>query len=156
MLIDVEFKGRISDPELSEILDRISITINKGKTKKLEKISTGIYKLPHFSLDHEVGKEQIKDYWPEIEGIDCYGVCDDANQLIGILPKEVTDTNDRIFVIGFHEIIKSEEPKEGGWRWHKWGTYYGSKKPEYEYIADEGKDIQSVICFHIAELYKED
>lgn len=151
MLVDVEFKGRNADSDVSEILDTISKVINKDKIKKLERIQTGIYELPHFSLDHELGKEQIKDYWPELEGIDCYGVCDDVAQLVSILPKEVI-ASARRFVIGFHEIVKEEESKEGGWRWHKWGTYYGNKNTEHEYIADEDESIKSVICFHIAEV----
>jgi hypothetical protein len=43
-------------------------------------------------------------------------------------------------------ISKSDEPAEGGWRWHKWGPYIGDKKPTREYLVNE-PEIDAVYVF---------
>jgi len=77
-----------------------------------------------------------------------YGVCDSPEQVLERWPALAEDP--RRFIIFFGEIRKDEQPKHGGWRWHKWGEYIGTKNPQYEYLADE-EDIDSVLIFQIIQ-----
>jgi hypothetical protein len=87
---------------------------------------------------------------PETIHLNAYGVIDSPDQFqeyfAGILKADERD-----FFVTFTEIRKDEEPQEGGWRWHKWGPYFGTQKPQCEYIYDE-PEIESVYLFHIYEL----
>lgn len=75
-----------------------------------------------------------------------YGVCDYPEQVVGKFP--IIDSDPRPFIIEFGHITKAND---GGWRWHKHGTYIGERDPQYEYLADE-PDIDEVWCFHIYQL----
>jgi hypothetical protein len=77
-----------------------------------------------------------------------YGVCDGIENLLEVIP-ELTST-EREFVVLLHKIAKSDQPSEGGWRWHKWGDYIGTQTPTAEYIYDE-PEIEVVYCYHIYE-----
>jgi hypothetical protein len=46
------------------------------------------------------------------------------------------------------EVRKDDQPKQGGWRWHKWGPYIGTHEKQFEYLADE-EGIERVFCYHI-------
>lgn len=37
----------------------------------------------------------------------------------------------------------------GGWRWHKWGPYYGKGEPTTEYLDDEPEFSDGVWVYHI-------
>lgn len=78
-----------------------------------------------------------------------YGVCDNYKQ---ILEKYnwLENDNDK-YVIGLCKVIKTEQPKKGGWRWHKWGDYIGTHEITQEYIADE-ENIDFVYCFNIHKI----
>lgn len=52
------------------------------------------------------------------------------------------------YCISFVTMRKDEQPEHGGWRWHKWGHYYGAQNPQYEYLYDE-PEIESVVVFEI-------
>jgi hypothetical protein len=80
-----------------------------------------------------------------------YGVCDRIDNLLEFIP-ELTST-EREFVVLLHKITKSDQPNEGGWRWHKWGDYIGTQTPTTEYIYDE-PEIEVVYCYHIYEKIK--
>lgn len=79
------------------------------------------------------------------------GVCDNASQALEYLEnleKELnTDFGDCVLEMSL--IYKAYQPKENGWRWHKWGPYIGIKNPQYEYIADEDESIKAVWCFQL-------
>jgi hypothetical protein len=60
-------------------------------------------------------------------------------------------TSDRRFTLAFTRVRKRDQPDEGGWRWHKWGEYIGEKSPQYEYLYDEGNEIEEVYCYHVYE-----
>lgn len=45
-------------------------------------------------------------------------------------------------------LLKSEESSDGGWRWHKWGEYIGTHKPQCEYLHDE-PEIEEVWVFDV-------
>lgn len=83
---------------------------------------------------------------PTIE--DAYGVCDSEEQFMERFCDEL-DQDPRPFCVTLCTLFKKDQPKEYGWRWHKWGTYLGDKNPQCEYLADEGPDITQVTLFHI-------
>lgn len=73
------------------------------------------------------------------------GVADNLGQIKNYF-KNVIGNPDVNFVIAFTCIKKENQPKEGGWRWCKWGDYIGDKTPKYEYLADE-PEIEEVLVF---------
>lgn len=78
--------------------------------------------------------------------MDCYGVADNVKQIKKHYKEAIESEND--IVITVTEIRKSDQPEEGGWRWHKWGKYIGKQKPQHEYLADE-ENIESVYIYHV-------
>jgi len=102
-----------------------------------------------FQLKH--GQQRPMDMgWP-----DCgpeqssYGVCDDWSQVVEQAPSLLTDS--RKFVIFIGEVVRAEQPEWGGWRWHKWGPYIGTKNPQHEYLYHD-RDIDRVFCYRIIQL----
>lgn len=77
-----------------------------------------------------------------------YGVVDNATQII-----ENCNIPENAVVL-MVPILKACEPDCFGWRWHKWGPYYGVQNPKHEYIYDE-KDIEMVYCFSVVTLKEE-
>lgn len=84
-----------------------------------------------------------------------YGVADNFSQISNYLKErfeKIEQDNkdiDTLVVITATPIIKSCEPDDGGWRWHKWGRYIGVRHPEHEYIHDEDDTINVVWCFDV-------
>lgn len=78
---------------------------------------------------------------------DTYGVADSVSQIYRKYRK-VLNNPDYLFIVDVCEVRKDHQPEDGGWRWHKWGTYIGKKEPQCEYLYDEPK-IDSVFVFHI-------
>lgn len=74
-----------------------------------------------------------------------YGVCDNASQILDNF--DIADDS----VVLMTPIFKEHQPDHGGWRWHKWGHYYGVQNPQCEYLFDE-PDIEMVYVFHIHTL----
>jgi hypothetical protein len=87
---------------------------------------------------------------PETIHMNSYGVIDSPEQFREYFGKVLED-DPRDFFVALTEIRKDEEPEEGGWRWHKWGPYYGTQNPQCEYIYDE-PEIESVYLFQIYAL----
>lgn len=87
-----------------------------------------------------------------VKGFGCGGgIADDLEQVKKEYQSFINDPNIKMCVTYFR-VIKSEQPESGGWRWHKWGDYIGTKNPQHEYIYDEDDSIQEVICFHVYEI----
>lgn len=78
-----------------------------------------------------------------------YGVCDNHQQILDLYPELVT--NHHKYFIFLTPILKSEQPSDGGWRWHKWGTYIGTHDSQCEYLYDE-EGIEQVYCYHIYKI----
>lgn len=109
-----------------------------------------VFEIGHFNLNHMLG-EPIKSEYPQFANdFSCYGVCDRPSQIINACPELVTDET-RKFVISITPIEKKSQSPDGGWRWHKWGSYIGTQQPSREYIYDEPK-IEKVYCYHVYEL----
>ncbi len=112
----------------------------------------GIYMCPSFSFGNQIS-EKHNDY-PEFDDnyeFSPFGVCDNVEQVLERY-KQWLEMPDRKFCVSFTKVTKSEQSSDGGWRWHKWGEYIGTKEPQYEYLYDEGDDIQEVYCYHIYEI----
>ena len=110
-----------------------------------KEIRAGLYEVGHFGGSHFPGPY---DQYPENLSVECYGVCDSPEQLLEKCPE--IETSDRGFIVTFHHLKRAEQPKDGGWRWSKWGEYIGEQHPSCEYLADEPK-IEEVYIYHIHE-----
>lgn len=116
-------------------------------------LSKGIYLCRHFNFEMEFRDQNFDLDYPTFESdpnFNCYGVCDDSDQLMKALPQEVTE-GPKDYVISLHVIHKGLEPEKHGWRWHKWGPYIGIHEPQCEYIADEPV-IEKVFVYHIYQV----
>lgn len=104
----------------------------------------GVYEIGHFG-----GSHFLRDYehYPQVSK-GPYGVADDVDQIVAANP-ELSDPQ-RQFVVTFTRVRKATEAAEGGWRWHKWGEYIGTKTPTREYLHDE-PEIDEVLVFSIYE-----
>lgn len=78
-----------------------------------------------------------------------FGVCDEPDQVLKRWPQIETDP--RPLIILFQEIRRANEPRDGGWRWHKWGRYIGTREPQCEYLAHE-PEIEKVYTFHVYQV----
>jgi hypothetical protein len=129
----------------------VDVPIKKEFVTYVERIEKGIYKC-HLNFDYSIDLDKKLSYqqeYPDLNGFDCYGVCDNYAQIIEQCD-ELKNEN-RNFVISITLIEKSKQSPEGGWRWCKWGDYIGNQKSECEYIYDEPK-INEVYCYHIYEI----
>lgn len=146
------------EPGIAEILALI------GGGKPTTTVAQGIFQIGHFSGEHllpgkwdkypdlhAAGRDPI-DAMSDEDWTNCYGVCDDVQQLLDRCPMLVEDP-DREFAITLTEVRRDEQPADGGWRWHKWGPYIGAHEPQCEYLYDE-EGIDRVFCYHVFEVKK--
>jgi hypothetical protein len=97
-------------------------------------------------FDHNAyanGQGSMMDYFNDT--VECYGVADTVEQVKEFYKDQIA--SDAPIVISVTEINKKNQPSDGGWRWHKWGQYIGTREPQCEYIYDE-PEIDSVYVFH--------
>jgi hypothetical protein len=94
---------------------------------------------------------KIQNEWGDGEEtllLGSYGVVDDYQQLLDIYD---FDKDPRRLCITMVEIRREDEPERDGWRYHKWGEYYGTQNPQCEYIYDD-KHIERVFTFSIYQV----
>jgi hypothetical protein len=82
--------------------------------------------------------------------LNSYGVCDGPDQLLSLYDFEADPR--QLFITMVH-LTRGSQPRDGGWRWHKWGPYVGNKKPQCEYLHDE-PEIEEVYTYHIYEVMR--
>ena len=124
-------------------LEPILILLRNDKDQSsIERLQKGVYLCSHHNFHYEV-QEELNDS-EYIDWLAPYGIVDNLEQS---LDRFYLD-DERHFVIVLTKIEKAKLPKSGGWRWHKWGTYYGNQRPQREYIADE-REITEVYTFEI-------
>jgi hypothetical protein len=119
-------------------------------------IETGIYVDCAFNFTNQIDTSMLKHEkysGPILPELSFYGVVDSVEQWKETFRRYVS-LKTRYFAVGLTEVVKSEQTPEGGWRWHKWGPYYGTKNPQFEYLYNEGPDIESVFTFYVVELKK--
>lgn len=155
MLIDVEFKM----PE--GIYAMILGLIGAGSGPLIpERIRQGVYQCGHWSPEYCLvgGKGILRDRYRQggislseaaEQGYPEYGVCDHPDQLLAKYPI-IKDCPEKLFVTCV-PIFRAQQPREGGWRWHKWGEYIGAQEPQCEYLHDEPV-IETVYTFQVYEL----
>lgn len=80
-------------------------------------------------------------------GMGPYGVVDNPAQFFELIGEKLRKS-ERWFCIQLQQITKKDDT---GWRWHKWGPYYGKQEPQCEHIGDEPV-IEEVWIFHIYEI----
>lgn len=108
-------------------------------------LQEGIYEVFHFG-----GTSFLESYahYPTGLSVGPYGVADNIQQILDNVP-ELQDPN-RKFTVAVTRVVRKDQAKTGGWRWHKWGEYIGDFKPQHEYLYDE-EGIEEVLVFHIYE-----
>lgn len=134
------------DPLFSRILDAV------GQGGANIELQDGIYLSPSFSFGHQILEKH--EEFPELDdnyAYSPYGVCDNLEQVLEHY-RQWLDLPDRKFCISFTCVTKAEQPETYGWRWHKWGTYIGTKEPKHEYLYEEDDSIDHVYCYHIYEI----
>lgn len=117
---------------------------------------------PHYSnpSPYVTDKRMFHDYNRPLSRLD--GVADNFSQISNYLKEKFEkieqDNNDidASVVITATPILKSCEPADGGWRWHKWGKYIGLRNPKNEYIHDEDDTINVVWCFSVIPVIKKE
>jgi len=142
MLVDFNFKD-ISDSNLDSRLKLVDK--NYGTFKHVYK---GIYETGLNSSSYSYLEDNIINEYPSFENCDAYGVCDNYQQVIDLADLE---NDSRNFIVFLTPILKGEQSPSDGWRWHKWGDYIGTRKPQSEYLYDE-PEINEIYVFHIYEV----
>jgi hypothetical protein len=136
------------NPQMNAILSLIG---QGGRPKKVE---DGIFISKSFSFGNSIigEKDEYFDFGEDENGkyLGSYGVCDSIEQVKEAYAKWFNDEKLR-FCVSFTSVKKSEQPADGGWRWHKWGEYIGDKDPQHEYLYDE-EGIEEVFVYHIYKI----
>lgn len=104
-------------------------------------LSSEILKELHTTIPKE-------DEWGDINYMDAYGVVDSVDQLLSLYD---FDADPRKLVISMVSIKRENCSPTGGWRYHKWGTYYGTQNPQHEYLYHD-THIDEVFTFHVYEI----
>lgn len=151
------------------------IYITLGMSVDVEVYKTGLYILNHHNFSNMVNRnvwdslftyedcealhnvfrndftEEERDEWQakfaKVFEIPSHGVCDSPDQFMEVFGKQLTESPNECCV-SFCRVDKEDQPENGGWRWHKWGEYYGKGDPQYEYLYDE-PDFTHIYCFNI-------
>lgn len=112
------------------------------------RIGTGLFVDCGFNFGNCVDKTGLDEHWfDESDPIPAYGVADSVEQFLEKF-KTIIEASDYGYAVGFTEVNRSEQSREGGWRWHKWGEYIGKREPQCEYLHDE-PDIESIVTFSV-------
>ena len=143
MLVDVMYQ----ENPIATMIAQIS-----GNSVRVDSKDTGIYEIGHFSFDTMIKPYYEIDQYPDLKNIGSYGVCDNYLQVLEQEPDLIKSDNK--YVITVTPINKDNQPEEGGWRWHKWGSYIGTQKPTTEYLYDE-PEIEEVYVYHVYQILKE-
>lgn len=122
-----------------------------GPGQGAKRLQTGVYQTG-FNSSHLLPSGAYEKY-PELsdlvdDWVNAFGVCDSVENLLEALP--VLQHPTRQFVVTLTPVYRADQPRDGGWRWHKWGPYIGAKDPQHEYLYDED-GIDVVYCYHVFE-----
>jgi len=142
MLVNPKFQSR---PFLGSLLD---LSLPKKIVDGVYSVFNGTLYLPR--SQSRPFEYQYSDLGP---GGSSYGVCDNWEQIIEQAPNLLTCPEKLAIFLG--EVVRKDQPPEGGWRWHKWGLYIGTKNPQCEYLYDE-EGIEKVYCYHIVRLFDDE
>jgi hypothetical protein len=104
---------------------------------------------PEFAGDQYVVKDRT-DEWGDALVLSTHGVVDSIAQFEELFG-DALRADPRHFFVSFVEIRRVTQPCSGGWRYHKWGAYYGTQNPQHEYIYHD-KHITKVYTFKVVEM----
>lgn len=168
MLVNVEL-NKYNDENAMKMRERLKdepdIIANidyRSKVNSMPPEQTGIYVDYGSMLSYEmVNRLSYENEYPilgnvidfsdkKIGDLSPYGVCDTVEQVLELYKNDL-ENPDRMFCISFGAISKEDQPKDGGWRWHKWGPYIGTHEPQHEYLYNE-QGIDQVLVYHIFEI----
>jgi len=116
-----------------------------------KEVDEGIYHLGHHNFGNTI---TTKDEWPDLKDKDgeyfgLFGVCDTPDQVFERCPMiKGSETN---YCVSFTKVSRGDQPLDGGWRWHKWGDYIGTKEVTTEYLHDE-QEIEEIYCYQVYEI----
>lgn len=114
-----------------------------------QRIDRGQYLIGHWNINQLCDCiTNFGDDWVDIGDLPSHGVCDSPKQLLKKYDYEVLPV--KLF-ISFVHIRRNDQPREGGWRWRKWGPYIGEYEPQCEYLHDE-PDILEVYTFSVYQV----
>lgn len=135
------------DVDTSEALSPIMRHIGARPTK----ILTGMYVNCSFNFHNCVPYDEWDGYWTDDGGVDDaipeYGVVDSVEQFVRLFG-DALEKSPHYYAVGFTTVRKSDQPASGGWRWTKWGEYYGEHEPQHEYLYYENA-IDEVVTFTV-------
>ncbi len=141
MLQDPIFETR--DRELAYILASL------GSAPK--RVRCGVYDGCGYNFSNNLRRGSFEDFSNNLpDDVPGYGVGDSIDQVLALYAEKLENAPGA-YAIGFTRVDRADQPPRDGWRWHKWGEYVGTKKPQCEYLADE-PDIEFVYTFTIVEL----
>lgn len=148
MFVNVNYIGTYPSFIYASIAQINEIDLSDEKNY-FEHFDTGIYRHDGYAFNGEGFIEEhcsntIVDKWVD------YGVCDNYQQIKEEY-KNLIEDHDKKYVVIMTTVEREKQPSEGGWRWHKWGSYIGNQNPQHEYICDD-KHIDKVYCYHIYEI----
>lgn len=152
MLVNV--KWRFTSKVLKERFNGLTNPVRKatgiylGRTFNPESYTDEITNRPqNYPAPDATLEEKLK--WYNSEWV--YGVADDIPQILKH-HKNVVDSEEpwALFCV---ELRGKHQPKDGGWRWHKWGTYIGTREPQCEYLYDE-PDIDKILVYSFKRVFK--
>lgn len=127
---------------VSAYLDKSSVyEYNHPLIRKIEKEIHDKYK------DQNLMKAftEIRDVTEEYQSF--YGICDNLEQVLEKYKDKVKDPN-KNYIVTLTPVLRSEQPSDYGWRFHKWGEYIGTHDIVYEYLYDQA-DIDLVYVYHL-------
>jgi len=140
MLVDPRF------PPLDPVMKLIFATVGGGGG--FVRVARGIYNGAGFNFHNRLRGEEWEDFWDDEPGpCPSYGVADSIEQWRSLFEAKV-EADPHEYCVGFTEVRRGEQPRDGGWRWHKWGEYVGVHEPQCEYLHDE-PEIESVVTFAV-------
>jgi hypothetical protein len=145
MLVDIDLIKNL-EKHTAHLTAKELKEFNSYIKKDHVQIKEGIY-LGQLNIGHWI---DFKEEYFEVDGIYSYGVVDNLDQLLELIPT-VVNSEDRKFAINLSEIKKEDQPAKDGWRWHKWGNYHGKQEPTCEYIYDE-PNVEKVFIYQLYEL----
>ncbi len=167
MLVDPKFNPLPTDAQIAEMVARSGLTepeVRAYVTAGIpERLHAGVYEIPGFNFhlamerDRTNGRRFEMDYptWPMHEPwLNAYGVCDSPAQFLEHY-KGVIHSDLRYYCVAFTRLDRKDQSADGGWRWHKWGPYIGTQKPQHEYLYDD-THIDTVWVYHVYELTKDE
>lgn len=161
MLKDLPANWESPSDSWFRMLRRITEGVSDPQVTPL-RVYRGIY-VSHLNFDHEI-ENMIAESYPDFSSWNwaashspdefySYGVVDHWTQL----PLEFLEQDERSLLVTLTRHVRADQPAAGGWRWHKWGPYYGvfqEQVAQTEYLYDT-PDVTEVYSFHVFELHAE-